>query len=76
MGRKKVEFTKEQDDRIAQLVNEGYSLNITQPESMETAIIDDNIQILLFIINLLNITYVLLRDSCLCLNHLCIIRPQ
>ena len=31
MGRKKVEFTKEQDDRIAQLVNEGYSLNQILP---------------------------------------------
>ena len=27
MGRKKTEFTKEQDERITQLVNEGYSLN-------------------------------------------------
>lgn len=27
MGRKKREFTKEQDDRIAQLVNDGHSLN-------------------------------------------------
>ena len=27
MGRKKRAFTTEQDDRIAQLVNEGYSLN-------------------------------------------------
>ena len=31
MGRKKVEFTKEQDDRIAQLVDEGYSLNQILP---------------------------------------------
>ena len=27
MGRKKTEFTKEQDERITQLVNEGHSLN-------------------------------------------------
>ena len=27
MGRKKIDFTKDQDDRITQLVNEGYSLN-------------------------------------------------
>ena len=27
MGRKKTEFTKEQDARITQLLNDGYSLN-------------------------------------------------
>ena len=31
MGRKKIEFTKEQDERIAQLVSEGYSLNQILP---------------------------------------------
>ena len=31
MGRKKIDFTKEQDDRITQLVNEGYSLNQILP---------------------------------------------
>lgn len=31
MGRKKIDFTKEQDDRIKQLVNEGYSLNQILP---------------------------------------------
>lgn len=31
MGRKKIEFTKEQDERISQLVSEGYSLNQILP---------------------------------------------
>ena len=31
MDRKKIDFTKEQDDRIKQLVNEGYSLNQILP---------------------------------------------
>lgn len=31
MGRKKIDFTKEQDDRITQLVNEGHSLNQILP---------------------------------------------
>ena len=31
MGRKKIEFTKEQDERITQLVSEGYSLNQILP---------------------------------------------
>ena len=31
MGRKKIEFTKDQDDRITQLVSEGYSLNQILP---------------------------------------------